>query len=85
MRLAIDNRVSTYGIINAVNICANGFDRGISPLECSAPDQLGLDGFKYSFYHCIIVAVSLAAHGGNNVGRFKDFSIRITGILASPV
>ena len=30
--------MSTHGSIEAVNICANSFDRVISALECSAPD-----------------------------------------------
>ena len=66
-------------------MCANGFDRLISALECSTPDHLCLDDCTYCFYHRGIVAVSLAAHRWNDVVCFADFSIRITGICTPPV
>ena len=77
--------MSAHGSIEAVHILANAFDRLISRLEYSAPDQLSLVGCTSCFQHCIIVAVSLAAHGGNDVVRLEDFSIFITATLAFPV
>ena len=77
--------MSTYGSINACNICPNNVDRGISALECSPPDHLCLDGFIYCFYHRGIVAVFLAAHRWNDAVYFGQSAIRITGILTPTV
>ena len=65
--------MSTHGSIKAVNILANAFDRLISRLEYSAPDQLSLDGYTYCFQHRSILAVSISAHRWNDVVCFTAF------------
>ncbi len=84
-RFIPEGRMSAHGIIEPVNIFANGFGCVISVLEYSAPDQFRLDRFEDGFHHCIVIAISFSTHGWKHFVSFEDFAILITGILASPV
>lgn len=69
--------MSTHGVVEPINVFANGFDRIIACLENSSPDQLRLDRLEDGFHHRIIVTVSFSAYGWKHFVSFEDFAIQL--------
>ena len=54
--------MSSAWIVESVDVSANSFFGSVSCLENRGPDEFCLDGLEDRFDHCVIVAISLAAH-----------------------
>ena len=77
--------MSSPGIVEAVDVSANGNLGVASCLETGPPHQLRLDGFEHRLDHRIVVAISLAAHGWDHAGPFQEPLIIIGTILAAAI
>jgi hypothetical protein len=77
--------MSSSWIIKVINVMANRNFRMFSGLVTGPPNQLGLNGFEHGFYHGIVIAIPLAAHGREHVMSFKNALVIIAAILGAPV
>ncbi len=67
--------MSTAWIVEAVDVFEDGdFDLS-SCLPVSAPDHFGFEGFEKAFDSCVVIAISLSAHGCCQTVFSKDLLI----------
>ena len=77
--------MSPTWIVEAVDVSAKSQFGGCAGLEDRSPDQFVLDRLEHRFHHCVIVAISLAAHRRNDAVRLQDPLIVMRTILAAAI
>ena len=58
--------MASDGIVEPVNVVANGLVGFLTGVEGGAPDELGFQGLKERLHHGVVVAISLARHRDQN-------------------
>src|SRR5580692_3518663 len=58
----VEGGVAPNGIVEPVNVAANGLVGFLAGVEDGPPDQLGFQGLEERFHHGVVVAISLAGH-----------------------
>src|SRR6478609_5268773 len=82
--LEVEGRMAADGIIEGVDVSADGGCRVGPALEDGAPDEFALQRFEEGFDHRVIVAVSLARHR-NEDAMPPQFGLVLDGaVLARP-
>src|ERR1700687_358531 len=60
------------GIVEPVDIAANGLVGFLAGVEDGPPDELGFQGLKERLHHGVVVAISLAGHRDRACGAWPD-------------
>src|ERR1700690_941445 len=58
----VEGGVPPDGIVEPVNVAANGLVGFLAGVEDGPPDELGFQGLEERFHHGVVVAISLAGH-----------------------
>src|SRR3954466_1059122 len=68
--------MASEGVLEPVNVVANGLVGFLTGVEDGAPDELGFQGLKERLHHGIVVAIPFAGH------RDQDAMLAELGLMA---
>lgn len=77
--------MASTGVVEAVDLFEECFSDLVTHLPCVPPDEFRLQGFEEGFNGCVIIAVTLAAHGYFETKLAQPLLVVMGTILATSV